>query len=463
MNHPYDELLARLLPGSGRGGQVALAELTTPGWVRKPARLVALLLVFCMVAMAALPWQQTAQGEGRVVAQSPLERSQRVEAPIDGRLLRWLVTEGSYVQSGDVIAELADNDPDILHRLAGERDAVRARLDAARARLVAVKSRAVALEASRDAALTAAAQRVDMAKDRVTAARKGVEGAKATRQVASVQAARQTQLGERGIASERTKELADLEALRSRAELERTQAMTDLARSDVRAMEADRLKMQADTDAALQDAQAAASLADIEIANAQGELLRIETRLARQDSMLVKAPVAGTVLRLLAAQGGEMVKQGDALAVLVPGNARRAVEVWIDGRDAPLVAAGTAVRLQFEGWPALQFSGWPELAAGTFGGTVALVDSADDGHGRFRAVVVPEPGQRWPEASRLRQGVRVHAWFSLGQVQLGYELWRQFNGFPPSVSHLAETPASTPGAAQTKSESAGGKQKKGSP
>lgn len=446
MSYTQGELLERIAQHAGEAWQ----ELQTPQWVQRPARLVVALLLVSTLAMAVLPWQQTAQGEGRVIAESPLERSQRVEAPIDGRLLRWHVTEGTYVQAGDRIAELADNDPEILARLAGERDAVRARLDAARARLVAVRNRAVALEESRDAALTAAAQRVDMAKDRVTAARKGVDGARATRKVAAVNAERQTQLGQQGLSSERTKELAELEAARTRAELERTQALTDLARSDVLALEADRLKIQADTDAALQDAQAAAALAEVEIANSQAELFRIETRLARQDSMVVRAPQAGTVLRLLAAQGGEMVKQGDALAVLVPGAQRRAVELWVDGRDVPLINAGTAVRLQFEGWPALQFSGWPELAMGTFGGKVVLVDAVDDGHGRFRAVVVPDGVSPWPAPALLRQGVRAHGWFTLGEVRLGYELWRQFNGFPPAAAPLGDPNAAAPGSAHTR-------------
>jgi hypothetical protein len=29
--------------------------------------------------------------------------------------------------------------------------------------------------------------------------------------------------------------------------------------------------------------------------------------------------------------------------------------------------------------------------------------------------------------------VRVNGWVLLGQVTLGYELWRIFNGFPPQV------------------------------
>jgi hypothetical protein len=34
--------------------------------------------------------------------------------------------------------------------------------------------------------------------------------------------------------------------------------------------------------------------------------------------------------------------------------------------------------------------------------------------------------------------VRALGWIQLGTVRLGYELWRQFNGFPPSLPREPE-------------------------
>jgi membrane fusion protein, adhesin transport system len=98
------------------------------------------------------------------------------------------------------------------------------------------------------------------------------------------------------------------------------------------------------------------------------------------------------------------------------------------------VTRGRNVRLQFEGWPAVQFAGWPSVAVGTFSGEVVNVDSTDDGKGKFRILVVPEAGNEWPSDHYLRQGVRANGWVLLNRVSLGYELWRQLNGFPPVVS-----------------------------
>jgi HlyD family secretion protein len=170
------------------------------------------------------------------------------------------------------------------------------------------------------------------------------------------------------------------------------------------------------------------------VANANAELARIEVRLARQAAQSVVAPRSGLVLRIVAnGHTGEIVKAGDLLATLVPDTSERAVEMWVSGNDLPLVRVGGAARVQFEGWPAVQFSGWPAIAVGTFAGRVSLIDAADDGAGKFRVLIVPPPDAPWPEPIYLRQGVRALGWIQLGQVRLGYELWRQFNGFPPSL------------------------------
>ena len=49
-------------------------------------------------------------------------------------------------------------------------------------------------------------------------------------------------------------------------------------------------------------------------------------------------------------------------------------------------------------------------------------------------MIVPDAdADPWPDGQYLRQGVRVRGWILLNRVSVAYELWRQFNGFPPSV------------------------------
>ena len=398
------------------------------------ARMVIAFLIGGTAFLVLVPWQQTAKGDGRVIAYSPQDRQQNIKAPIEGKVTRWLVTEGSQVKAGDPIVDLSDNDPDILLRLSAERDAVLARLDAAKARVKSIESQVVSLQGSRKNAVSAAESRIKMANRRTIAANQALAAADATLATAELNTERQQVLYAKGLTSQRQMELTLLDETRARTESERAKASLDGAHAELSAIGSDREKVSNDAFASIESAQAAKALADAEIASANAELTRIDVRLARQSTQGVRAPIDGTVLSVIAnGQSGEFVKAGEILAVIVPDTTDRAVEVWVSGNDMPLVTPGANVRLQFEGWPVLQFSGWPSVAIGTFGAIVKFVDATNNKDGDFRVVMVPDPKEPWPAASYLRQGVRVHAWIQLGVVSVGYELWRQFNGFPPSL------------------------------
>lgn len=420
-------MLAR--PDSAPYGR--LLPYRAPRTGRRLARMA--LIAFGLIAIALLvaPWQQNSPASGRVIAYAALERQQSIDAPVEGRVLAWYVEEGQRVRAGDLLVALADNDPSMLERLRDEKIAVQARIDAAKTRVVAVDARVDALKGSRENAVLAADSRLGMAKDRVTASEQALTAATAAQKTAELNLTRVKTLYEDGLQSKRALEVAELDLVKAKTDAERAATTLSAARFEVAALLADRGKVGNDAAASVSDATATKAAALAEVATGAAELARIEVRLSRQQAQEVRAPRDGTVFRVVAKQGGQYIKSGDPLAILVPDALDRAVEVWVDGNDINLVRAGRQVRLQFEGWPAVQFSGWPSAAVGTYGGRVAFVDALDDGAGRFRVVVVPDPNDEpWPEAEMLRQGTRANGFVLMERVSLGYELWRTFNGFP---------------------------------
>lgn len=411
-----------------------LRDAITAPIAGKIARSLLLLLLVLLILLLLTPWQQNVRGIGRVVAYIPGDRQQTVGAPVEGRISRWLVKEGSRVKAGEVIAELRDNDPLLLQRLEGERQALLGRQSAIDNRVETFREQLRMAEQARPQALAAAESRLEMARQRQRQAVQGTEAASAARLTSSLNLTRQQTLQEKGLASRRTLELAQLEMAQRSADLDRAHAALAAARSEVDALGADLRKLTADTTASVEKARAELNKAIEDQNYLRADLLKVETRLARQQTQTITAPRDGTVLRLLVNPNAEMVKAGQPLAILVPDTDQRAVELWVDGNDLPLIVSGSKVRLQFEGYPAIQFGGWPEFSIGSFGGQVVLIDATDDGKGQFRILVQPDPDDiPWPEVRFLRQGVRVNGWVLLGQVTLGYELWRIFNGFPPLV------------------------------
>ncbi|MDX1949111.1 MAG: HlyD family efflux transporter periplasmic adaptor subunit [Rickettsiales bacterium] len=161
------------------------------------------------------------------------------------------------------------------------------------------------------------------------------------------------------------------------------------------------------------------------------EFTQAEVKLSRQNSQLIKAPRDGVVVSIFAGDIATFIKEGDVLATFVPEGIKPAVEIFISGRDAPLVYKGRKARLQFEGWPAIQFSGWPSVAVGTFGGIVNVVDKSVSENGLFRVIITEDPNDPWPDSNFLRFGAKANGWILLDTVSLGYELWRKLNNFPP--------------------------------
>ena len=414
--------------------------------------LLAFMLVALVLALTVTPWQQNVVASGSVVAFDPVQRRQFIEAPVDGRIVRWAVVEGTRVSKGDVLLEISDNDPSLVQRMEAERAAIDGVREAALRKAVSIREKIMRLELTRDRAIEAAESKILVAEDKIKAAERGLEAAEAAEETAKLNIERQRRLNDKGLSSRRNFELAELKYNQTVASANKARADLNAERNNRIALMADREKVEADNQAKVEDARASLESALSDAQKAVADLTKIDVRLARQATQVVPAPIDGVVLRVTARQGGEMVKAGDTLMELVPLSQHNVVELWVDGNDAPLVSPGRKVRIQFEGWPALQFSGWPSIAVGTFGGEVLLVDASDNGRGQFRALVQADPEDaEWPEQRYLRQGVRANGWILLDEVSLGFELWRQFNGFPPATTAPGVDPSGVQAGKEKKS------------
>ena len=394
----------------------ALVYLEPPPVLGRVAWAVAGAFLLLALVLPLVPWRQSALATGRVVAYAPADRQQVVQAPVKGRLGEWYVGEGDVVSKGEVLVEITDNDPSLVRRLTAQADALDAERSAVEDQIRSYEAKISALRASAELVTAEYAGKV------AALHQERVEEAAALdadqRQLERVQT-----LAAEGIASVRDRELAEM---KQRGSVARVQAVD----ASVRAARAAGVKARQEVESKIASAEAELEAARGKLAKVERDQLELETVRTRQDAQTVRAPRDGVVLRVHGGPGGEQVTSGDALVTLVPDTRSRAVELWVDGNDMPLVREGETVRLVFEGWPALQVVGLPGASEGTFPGVVDFVDATDDGSGQFRVLVVPESEDAWPDPTILRQGVRTKGWFLLGQVSVGYELWRQLNGFP---------------------------------
>lgn len=112
-------------------GFATLSSLKVPRTTRTLGRMIAVTIPVLLILLFAVKWVQTAPGRGNVIALNPEDRVQQVTALVPGRVEKWFVSDGQLVRQGDPIARIIDNDPDLLTRLAAEREQVVAQIDAA--------------------------------------------------------------------------------------------------------------------------------------------------------------------------------------------------------------------------------------------------------------------------------------------------------------------------------------------
>lgn len=168
----------------------------------------------------------------------------------------------------------------------------------------------------------------------------------------------------------------------------------------------------------------------------QGDLAKLRNEYVnmeiRSQQYFILAPQSGFVIKATQAGIGQTIKEGDPLCTIMPESNDVAVEMYVRAMDVPLLSIGRKVRIEFDGFPALQFSGWPSISVGSFGGTVRVIDYVNTHPGEFRILVTPDTTDTaWPK--QLRIGSGTMGWVMLDTVPVWYELWRQLNGFPPSL------------------------------
>ena len=449
----------------------AIQMARTPRRLRRAARLLMLIAVALVPVLLFMPWTQTVYGSGQAIAFNPVQRPQSIISPIEGRVLKWHVVEGDRVVAGEVLVDLVDNDPQKLERLREQELLAEQRLTAVKGQLINQQNRLLNIQEQRVYSLAEASARVAQAEAKVLEQLQEMKRAKADQireksRFERLNALLNTPVG-RAVSKDEVEEAQRKSELATEM-IPLVEATIQSARKAVEAAEASLKAIDEQTKGNIESEKRLLKATEADRDKVRQEVNMMQTDVRRQENQRILAPATGTIFRILAnaEAGGQLVRPGERLALLVPDieaarpisdSTRQLVpalfgslaegalsvltskdypgivaELTIDGNDLPLVRPGDRVLLQFEGWAAVQFAAYPDAAAGTFEGTVYLVDPTTNGDGQFRILVEPASGEEWPDATYLRQGVRTQGWILIKEVTVGYEMWRLLNGFPPA-------------------------------
>jgi multidrug resistance efflux pump len=387
-----------------------------------------------------LPWTQNIRGKGALTTLKPDQRPQTIQSPIPGKIEKWYVQEGDYVEKGDTILFISEIkneyfDPRLVERTGMQINAKEMSVNSYEGKVTALNNQIGALANGRILKLEQARNKLLQSKLKVKSDSIDLEAAETNLRIAERQYERMVQLQDEGLFA-----LTDVEE--KKLKLQETQAKIISqenkllasknevinATIEINSVQAEYVDKISKAESDMRTAQSSQFDSEAQVTKLENELTNYEMR---NDLYYIRATRSGLVNRMLKAGLGETIKEGEELVSVMPKIYDKAVEMFVAPIDLPLVHKGEKVRIQFDGWPVIIFSGWPNASYGTYGGVVFAIENFMSTNGKYRVLLIQDPDdQAWPDELRVGSGTNTIA--LLEDVPIWYELWRQINGFPPN-------------------------------
>lgn len=393
-----------------------------------------------MVIILFLPWTQNVSGTGSLTTLTPDQRPQTIQSQIPGRIEKWYVNEGDYVNKNDTILFISEIkneyfDPLLVERTADQIRAKSASVVSYESKVGALNNQIVALGTERELKLEQARNKLLQAKLKVQSDSIDLEAAKTNIRIAERQFERTTQLESEGLKAVTDVEEKRLKLQETQAKLISQENKLLAAKNEVINAEVEINSVQASYVDKISKAQSDMFTAQSSQFDSEAQVTKLQNEKTnyemRNDLYYIRAPQNGFINRAIQGGIGETFKEGDRLVGIMPSDYEMAVETFVAPIDLPLIHLGEKVRIEFDGWPAIIFSGWPNVSYGTYGGKVVAIETFISDNGKYRVLIAPdEEDHEWPKDIRVGSGANTIA--LLEDVPIWFELWRQLNGFPPN-------------------------------
>lgn len=394
-------------------------------------------LIFLVIMF--LPWTQNIRSKGEIITLRPEQKPQTINTIIGGKIVKWYVKEGDLIKKGDtilVISEIKDGyfDPKLISRTQNQIDTKEQSVVAYEQKINSLDQRVDALIENSKLKIQQAQIKYRQARLKITTDSTEFEAAKINFNIAKDQVNRFEKLLLKGLKSETEVETRRLAMQRAQASMVTAQQKLLQTRNDLIDAQVEVSSTNAKFRDEIAKAESEKMSAMSDMYETEVEVTKLQSQISgysvRSGNYTITAPQDGYLTKILSSGIGETVKEGQEIATIMPSDFDLAVAMYVRPMDYPLLKKGQKVRMQFDGWPAIIFSGWPNNSYGTFGGVVYAVDNFTSENGMFRVLIGPDKNDHpWP--SSLRVGGGVNAMILLNDVPIGYEIWRNINGFPP--------------------------------
>jgi multidrug efflux pump subunit AcrA (membrane-fusion protein) len=403
-------------------------------------------IIIVSVIILLLPWTQNIRSNGNITTLRQEDRPQEVNTVIPGKVVKWFVKEGDFVNKGDTLLQLGEVkveyfDPILLQRTQRQIDAKNQSIAAYEGKASTSITQTEVLRNAMELKLNSIDNKIGQQRLKITSDSADLAAANNALNAYARQIAAAKVMLDSGVIS-----LTEFE--KRRVTYQDAIAKTTSNGNKLNQSKQELLNLKIERNGSVQEYLDKIAKAEGDrfgsvsaAASTEAEVLKLENTLAnydaRQQLFFITAPQSGQITKAMKAGIGEMLKEGEMIVEIVPQNTKLAVEMFVSPLDLPLINKGQKVRFVFDGFPAIVFSGWPQTSYGTYSGVITAVETSVSANGMFRVLVAEDKEDRpWPKNLRLGGGSKGIA--LLKDVPIVYEFWRNINGFPPEF-YVPET------------------------
>lgn len=404
------------------------------------------VIIVISLIILLLPWTQNIRAKGSVTTLRQENRPQEINTVISGRVAQWFVKEGDLVKLGDTILKLSEVkveyfDPNLLKRTKEQIVSKQQSSEGYKGKANTALLQVEALLQNRNLKLQSLDNKIQQQRFKIISDSMDITAAINDFNIYKRQVDAGKIMFDSGAISlidfeKRKANYQTAYAKKIGAENDYTQSKQELT---ILQIEKNSISQDFADKVAKAEGDKFSSISDA--ANAEGEIAKLKNLYSNYDFRnqlyYVIAPQDGQITKAKKAGINEFIKEGEMIAEIVPTKLQMAVELFVDPMDVPLISKGQKVRFIFDGFPVIVFSGWPNASYGTFSGVVSVIETNISKNGKFRILVAEDldlTEKRWPKYLQIGTGAQGIA--LLKNVAIGYELWRNINGFPPEYYQL---------------------------
>ena len=410
----------------------SLQLVQTDPFVNRIGRFSFFLILF-FIAILFLPWRQTVEGEGRLIAYDPTERLQAISAPIDGFIDTFYISENEHIQKGMKLFDMIDLDKNYKIRVYKMKEDFEQQHQNTEDELIVLKQKKTSLLNQKEIRIELYDKRYIQAEEQLKSLQLKYKAEKKNYEVVLNHFNRIKQLYLQKIESKKNYEKAENRYISAKTQFDKIEIDIEVQKRHLLVIQQEKKQFLEEIENQIRTLENSMLSVKTRLNILKRDYENHLTKIARYETSSVVSEKDGVVMRILENDKNTYIKKGQPVIHFSPDVTESSLLLKVSDFNMPLIKEGLSVRIRFHGWPVLHIPGWPAIRFGTFGGIIKRVDPVLHEQGAYYAYVVEDPSEPWPSKEELRVGTNATAWVALSSVPIWYELWRLMNAFPSKM------------------------------